>query len=122
MLTTVPYYRIERDEDGSPSKLFDRAFTMALRWLPDIDIPDEMVSAASKKKGEAPVHAGAVALHLLRDGNDISQRQLNAALAYLIGAIAFYESNPWDGFEPYPGRNAEAARDLHELQNELEAP
>jgi hypothetical protein len=119
MLTTVPYYRIPRDEDGKPSRLFDRTYEMALRWHAEIDIPDEMVSAASKKKGEAPVHAGEVALNLLRDANDISQRQLDAAFAYLHAAIAFYESDPWEGFEPYPGRNAEAAANLRDLLDEL---
>jgi hypothetical protein len=115
LLTTVPYYRIPRDEDGRPSRNFDRLFEMALRWHGDIEIPDDMISASSKRKGEEPVHAGAVALHNLRDANDISQRQLNAAFAYLRDMIAFFEGNPWEGFEPYPGRNKEAATDLREL-------
>lgn len=119
MLTTVPYYRIPRDEDGHPSRLFDHAFTMALRWHAEIDIPDELVSSTSKKRGEPPVHAGEVALKLLRDANDISQRQLDAAVDYLAAAINFYTSDPWEGFEPYPGRNHEAATDLINLLNEL---
>ncbi|MET0441321.1 MAG: hypothetical protein ABW071_04985 [Casimicrobiaceae bacterium] len=119
MLTVVPYYRIPRDEDGRPSRLFDRAFELALRWQGDIDIPAEMISNASKRKGEAPVHAGAVALHNLRDANDISQRQLDAAFAYLQAMIAFYEGDPWEGFEPYQGRNKEAATNLRDLLDEL---
>ena len=117
MLQEVIYYRIPRDEDGKPSRLFDRAFTMALRWQPEIDIPDEMVSSTSKKRGDPPVHAGAVALHLLRDANDISPRQLAFALDYLSRAISYYEVD--DQPEPYTGRNEEAAGNLHDLFDEL---
>jgi hypothetical protein len=120
ILETVPYYRIPRDDDGRPSRLFDRLFEMALRWHAEIEIPADMVSSASKKRGDPPQHMGEVALHNLRDGNDVSQRQLDAALAYLRAAEAFYESNPWEGIEPYPGRNQEAADDFQELLAELD--
>lgn len=122
MLTTVPFYRIERDEDGRPSREFDRLFTLALRWWPEIEIPDEWVSSASRAamradKHALPRHAGEVALRLLSQANDISQYQLDAAFAYLNAAIAWYESDP---AEPYTARNAEAVGNLRDLLDELE--
>lgn len=119
MLTTVPYYRIERDEDGRPNRDFDRLFMFALRWQPEVEISAEMISATSRKKGEPPQHAGTAALHTLRDAGDISQRQLDAALCYLFDAIAYYEGGP---DEPYPGRNEEASNNLRELLHELHDP
>jgi len=120
-LEQITYYRIAHDEDGPThrSSIVQRPFTNALRWMPDTPIPEDRISATSRKRGEAPVDAGAVALHALSNGNEISQRQFDNALAYLRDAIAFYESDPWDGHEPYEGRNEEAATDLRELLGEL---
>lgn len=119
MLQTVPYYCIPRDEDGTPSREFDHFFQRALCWWPEIEIPEGMVSATSRKRGEEPRHKGEVALGLLRDGNDISQAQLAAAIDYLQKCVSFYENHPWEDVEPYPGRNEQAATSFRELAAEM---
>jgi hypothetical protein len=117
-LDQITYYRIAHDEDGPThrSSLVQRPFTMALRWIPDIPIPEDRISATSRKRGDAPVDAGAVALHSLSNGGEIAQRHFDNAVAYLRDAIAFYAAGP---DEPYPGRNDEAVNDLRELLGEL---
>jgi len=115
MLTVEHFYRIPRDEDGRVSREFDRLFEHVTRWWPEVEIPDDMVSAASRKKGESE-HMGAAALHQLRDGGAVSQRSLDAALDYLDRAIGWYESGP---AEPFPGRNEEALIDMHEMRTAL---
>jgi hypothetical protein len=119
VIVPVTYYQIPRDEDGTPSREFDHLFQRIVGWWPEIEIPEDMVSKSSQRKGEAPRHMGDIALGLLRDGNDISQRQLDAALDYLVRVIFFYENSPWEGTEPYPGRNEQAARDHQALLDEL---
>jgi len=117
-LEQITYYRIAHDEDGPThrSSLVQRPFEMALRWIPDIPVPADRVSSTSKKRGEAPTDAGAVALHGLSNGNEISYRHMKMGIAYLLDAIAFYAAEP---DEPYPGRNDEALTDLRELLREL---
>ena len=117
MLTTVPYYCIDREEDGRTSREYDRLFTLAVRWYPEIEIPEGMVSAVSRKRGEEPQHAGLTALNTLRMGNPISRHQLDCALNWLDQATDYYEAGP---AEPYPGRNEEAARNLRDLREELD--
>jgi len=110
MLVVEHFYRIPKDEDGRVNREFDRLFQHVARWWPDVEIPEGMVSAASRKKGE-PEHMGAAALHQLRDGGAVSQHSLNAALDYLKRAHEWYASEP----EPFPGRNEEARKDMYDM-------
>lgn len=116
MLTAVPYYCIPREESGRRNLEFDRLFTLALRWWPEVTIPEGMNAAVARKRG-VEQHMGITALDTLRMGSPISKHQLDAALNYLDQAIDWYESGI---DEPYPGRNEEAARNLRELREELD--
>jgi len=100
-LEQVAYFRLPRDEDGRVDRGTDqRAFDLALRWHPDLEDHPPAVSA----------------LRRLQGGDEISERHLRAALAYLGAAIDWYVTRT---SEPYPGRNYEAAADLRALLDEL---
>ena len=98
-IVAVTYFRIPRDQDGRRSRYFDREFENVLRWFPESeDISDD--------------HPGRSALRSLREGQDISVRQMDDAIAYLDRSYDYYQASP---DEPYVGRNAEACRDVLEM-------
>ena len=108
ILTPVPYFAIAHDDDGRIDRSYDREFEMALRWNPASDYEDDALGAESL----ALINTGQSVLRRLRQGDDVARRHLDYALTYLADAIGYYDKVAW---EPYPGRNAEAAADLRAL-------
>jgi hypothetical protein len=106
ILTTVPYFRVPRDDNERPDRQHFRVFNLALRWWPEIE-DDEL-----EAKGQS-------VLRRLETGDDISARHLRVGLDYLEAATDYYHSDPP---EPYPGRNAEALGDLQALLYALNVP
>lgn len=115
ILTPVPYYRILRDdEDDRRDHSYDREFELALRWRP----ADGFVDGPQDADVLRLMAQGRSVLGRLRSGDDVSRRHLDYALTYLADSISYYDKVAW---EPYPGRNAEAAHDLCVLR-ELVTP
>jgi len=111
-LTTTTYYSIQRSEPERREQAYDRTFVLALRWQPLREFHPENEGLDSDW-----VAAGTRHLDRLKSGDEISERHLNLALDYLDAALAYYERIT---YEPYPGRNAEAAGNLRDLIHELD--
>jgi hypothetical protein len=108
ILTTVPYYRVIRDdEDDRRQHSYDREFENALRWHPGSDFDDDFCPI-----DVSAINVGQSVLRRLRQGDEVARRHLDHAISYLTDAITYYDKVKW---EPYPGRNAEAAADLRAL-------
>ena len=115
IVTPVVYFRLYRDEDGRPSREHDLAFQWALRWRPEGPDNREPLDNAL----DEVIDQGRSILNRLRGGDDISHLHLSKALAYLELARSHYATAEW---EPYRGRNNEAAEDLRTLHQLLVAP
>jgi hypothetical protein len=110
-LEQVNYYRIRRNEDDRRETIHDRLFEMALRWEPLTAFDPD-----GKGVDAEIVTAGKTHLNRLMQGDEVSERHLQMGLDYLIEAILYYDLTT---YEPYPGRNKEAAADLRALSTEL---
>lgn len=113
-LVTETHYRIERyeDDDGRirRNREFEELVDRALRWRPEL--PGDEAQQEEFDKGVS-------ALRQLSTSNAISAQQLERIVAVLCASIAFYEAGPW---EPFEGRNAEAAQDLRNVVDVLSVP
>lgn len=103
-IITLPHFAMERDEDGTANAEFQRLVTYAMRWWPE-----------GLNMSDIDFAKGAAAIRSLAQGDTISYDRMQLAVGYVIDSIAFYESNPWEGSEPYEGRNAAAIADLRAL-------
>ena len=107
ILTTVPYFAIPHDDEGRVDRSYRHEFELALRWHPVDDFDDPLGESALAEMTQARS-----VLARLNQGDEVSRRHLDVALSYLADAITYYDRMNW---EPYPGRNAEAAADLRAL-------
>ena len=116
MIEPVTHWHIPRVEDENTGNLyrseeFSRLVTHALRWWPE---------PWTNQQEEDDLGKGRSALRSLEQGQPISSRQLGLAIEFLRRSAEWYEAGPWDGVEPFEGRNAEAASDLRALLAEVD--